>query len=151
MKKFKLTILLVFITNIIVSQENPIYDSILAKKLDADEYGMKQYIFVILKSGKNQNTNKQFIDSCFASHMDNIKNQVKLGKLIVAGPIFKNEKSYRGIFILNVKTFEEANEILKHDLAIKEELLEVELFKWYGSAALPEYLESSDKIWKKSH
>jgi len=26
--------------------------------------------------------------------------------------------------------------------------LDFELYKWYGSAALPEYIEFSDKIWK---
>jgi len=26
--------------------------------------------------------------------------------------------------------------------------LDMELFSWYGSAALPEYLPFSDKIWK---
>ena len=28
------------------------YDSVLAKKLQADEYGMKSYVFIILKKGK---------------------------------------------------------------------------------------------------
>jgi hypothetical protein len=81
--------------------------------------------------------------------MNNIKHQVKQGKMIVAGPLVKNEKNYRGIFILNTNSFEETKEILKDDLAISEKILEIELFNWYGSAALPEYLESSERIWKK--
>ncbi len=32
---------------------------------------------------------------------------------------------------------------------IKADLLDVELYDWYGSAALPEYLDASDKIWKE--
>lgn len=68
--------------------------------------------------------------------------------MIVAGPLGKNDNTYRGIFILNVITFEEAEKLLQNDSAIKEGLLDLELYKWYGSAALQEYLEFSDKIWK---
>ena len=68
---------------------------------------------------------------------------------MVAGPLGKNDKTYRGIFILNVKTFEEANLLLQTDPTIKEKILEAELYNWYGSAALPAYLEESDKVWKE--
>lgn len=127
---------------------NPNYDSRLAQLLGADDYGMKSYILVILKTGSNQSTDKTFINNCFKGHLDNINKLVKEGQLIVAGPFGKNGKSYRGIFILDVTTFEEAEMLLNTDPAIKESLLDVELYNWYGSAALPEYLEFSDKIWK---
>ena len=129
-------------------QENPKYDSALAKKLGADDYGMKSYILVILKTGTNTSTDKDEIQQSFAGHMENIGRLVDMGKLIVAGPMGKNEKTYRGIFILDVATMEEAKELLETDPAIKNNFLEPELYKWYGSAALPEYLEASDKIWK---
>lgn len=64
------------------------------------------------------------------------------------GPLGKNENTYRGIFILNVATIDAAQKLLKTDPAIKEGLLDAELYNWYGSAALPEYLKASDKIWK---
>src|SRR5437868_2931937 len=131
--------------------QNKNYDEVLAKKLGADEYGMKSYIFVILKSGSNTNTDKKYIDSCFAGHMKNIGKLVEEGKLIVAGPLGKNDKNYRGIFIFNVKTIEEANKLMEGDAAIKEKLLEAELYNWYGSAALSEYLPAHKKIEKKSH
>jgi uncharacterized protein YciI len=127
---------------------NPHYDSTLAAKLGADDYGMKNYVFVILKTGSNETSDKEFRDSCFTGHLKNIKRLVKDGKLIVAGPMVKNERSYRGIFILDVPTLEEAEILLETDPAIKAEFLEPELFIWYGSAALPEYLEISDKVWK---
>ncbi len=129
---------------------NPKYDSTLAIKLGADEYGMKNYILVMLKTGSNKTTDKVMIDSCFNGHMANINRLVYLEKLIVAGPLDKNDKTYRGIFILNVSTIEEANTLLQTDPAVKEKLLEAELYKWYGSAALSEYLDASDKIWKKN-
>ncbi len=127
---------------------NPNYDSTLAKKFGADDYGMKTYILVILKTGSNSTENKVLRDSLFAGHLKNINRLVELNKLIVAGPLVKNEKTYRGIFILNVKTFEEANQLLETDPAVKEKLLDAELYQWYGSAALPDYLKASEKVAK---
>ena len=128
---------------------NPKYDADLAKKLGADDYGMKSFIFVILKTGTNTSENKTNKDKAFAGHMNNINKLVKENKLIVAGPMGKNDKSYRGIFILNVATKEEAKKLLQSDPAIKAKYLEPELYEWYGSAALSEYLKASDKVWKK--
>ena len=83
--------------------------------------------------------------------MDNINRLVKENKLIVAGPFGKNDKNYRGLFILNnIKTMEEAKDLLQTDPAIKSGLLDFEIFTWYGSAALPEYLPFSEKIWKSN-
>jgi uncharacterized protein YciI len=127
---------------------NPDYDSKLAKKLGADDFGMKPYILVILKTGLNQTTDKTLINNCFRGHLDNINRLVKDGIMIVAGPVDKNHNNYRGIFILNVTTSEEAERLIQTDPAIKEGLLEAEFYNWYGSAALPEYLKYSDKIWK---
>ena len=127
---------------------NPNYDPELATRLGADDYGMKKYILVILKTGANQTTDKTLINDLFRGHLDNINRLVKEGKLIVAGPMGKNDKNYRGIFILTETTVEAAKELLKTDPAIKEGLLDAELYIWHGSAALPEYLEFSDKIWK---
>ena len=140
---------IVFCINVSFAQKtNPNYDAELATKLDADDYGMKNFVFVILKTGTNESTNKTFKDSCFTGHMNNINRLVKEKKLIVAGPMAKNEKSYIWIFILDVATIEEANTLLQTDPAIKAKFLEPELYVWYGSAALPEYLEASDKVWK---
>jgi uncharacterized protein YciI len=80
--------------------------------------------------------------------MENINRLVEEKKLIVAGPLGKNDKTYRGIFILDVPTVEEAGKLVQTDPAVKAKLLDVELFPWYGSAALAQYLPASDKIWK---
>ena len=66
----------------------------------------------------------------------------------MAGPFGKNDSGFRGLFIINVPTIAEANKLLETDPAIKANLLKAELYPWYGSAALPEYLEAHDKIWK---
>lgn len=149
MKTLYSTAVILFSFISIYSQtSNPKYDSTLAKSLGADEYGMKSYTLVILKTGTNNTTDKAVLDSCFSGHFENINKLVEQKKLIVAGPLGKNEKTYRGIFILNTADFEEANEMLKGDPTITEKILEAELYNWYGSAALPVYLDTSDKIWK---
>lgn len=128
---------------------NPNYDKPLAEKLGGDDYGMKSYFFVILKTGTNTTTDKEVISKSFRGHLENIQELVQEGKLIVAGPLGKNENNYRGIFILsNIDSTDEARELLFTDPAIKNGLLDFEIFAWYGSAALPEYLPVSDKIWK---
>lgn len=129
---------------------NPKYDTELAKKLGADDYGMKRYIMVILKTGTNTTATKKQTDSLFAGHMKNIKHLVETNKLVVAGPLGKNDKTYRGIFILNTASIDEAKQILETDPAVKAKLLDAELYNWYGSAALPEYLPSSEKVGKYS-
>lgn len=131
------------------AQTNPNYDEKLAKELNADDYGMKPYYFIILKSGNNTDTLHR--NESFVQHLKNINRLVKEQKLVVAGPMMKNDKNYRGIFIFqNIKTEDELKAILDSDLAIKNKFLDYEFYNWYGSAALPTYLENSDKIWKKN-
>lgn len=143
-----LVLTLILILNITSAAQNPNYDSTLAKSLGSDDYGMKGYTLVLLKTGSNTTTDRDFINKCFTGHMNNINRLVELGKLIVAGPLGKNDKTYRGIFILNTTDLKEAEGMLQTDPAIKEKLLEAEVYNWYGSAALPVYLDASDKIWK---
>lgn len=130
--------------------QNSQYNDSLAKKLGADEYGMKPYILVILKTGSNTSADKHTVDSCFRGHMQNMERLVQAKLLVVAGPISRNEKKVRGIFILNLNSQEEALNVLQTDPAIHAKLLEPELYNWYGSAALPVYLETADKIWKSN-
>jgi uncharacterized protein YciI len=129
--------------------DNPNYNKALADSLGGDDYGMKMYVLVILKTGTNKIERKETVDSLFKGHMANMGRMASIGKLVVAGPMKKNDKMYRGIFILNVKTLEEANELLATDPAIKEKLLDAELYQWYGSSALPMYLPFHDKVGKK--
>lgn len=129
--------------------ENPRYDAELAAALGADDYGMKSYVLVVLTTGSNTDSDQATIGKAFAGHMSNMERLVREGKLLVAGPIMKNDHNYRGIFILDVATQDEARELLETDPAIAAKFLEPLLFNWYGSAALSEYLDASDKIWKK--
>lgn len=130
------------------AQEKPKYDEALAKKLGADNYGMKTYVLVMLKTGANTTATKKETDSLFKGHMSNMGILTKENKLIVAGPMAKNDKQYRGIFILNTKSIEEAKTWLATDPAINSKLLDFDIFNWYGSAALSEYLPFHDKVQK---
>jgi uncharacterized protein YciI len=135
---------------IIAQSPNPKYDKAFADSLGASEYGLKKYVMVILRTGSNKTTDKRFIDSCFKGHFSNMGVMNKAGKLVVAGPFGKNDKNYRGIFILNVPTIEEAKELVKNDSAVKENLLEPEFIIWNGSAALPMYLMYHEKVQKNN-
>lgn len=149
MKYIVLLYMLIFTESIGVSQAlNPNYDPQLAIKLGADDYGMKNYILVILKTGKAKIENKDTLNALFKGHMTNIQKLVKEGLLFVAGPFGQNELTYRGLFILNVKTKEEAQALCDTDPAIKAGVFDVDLIPWYGSAALGEYIKISEKVAK---
>jgi uncharacterized protein YciI len=150
MKKFILLIILCILATGLYAQNKPAYDKALADSLGADEYGMKMYVLVILKTGPNQFIAKERSDSLFRGHLENINRLVAAKKLIVAGPLGKNDKNYRGIFILSA-TMDEVNALLQTDPVIREKLIEAEVYPWYGSAALGEYLKYHDKIEKTRH
>lgn len=110
---------------------------------------MKSYFLVMLKTGTNTNADKELTSTSFRGHLDNIGELVKQGKLVVAGPLAANEQGYRGIFILNdIPAMADAKTLLQSDPAIRNGLLDYDIYTWYGSAALPEYLPVADRIWK---
>ncbi len=129
--------------------QNKGFDQKLADSLGADQYGMKTYYLVILKKGKAEITDKAKKSELMKGHMENIGKLAKEGKLIVAGPMLEqNDKNYSGIFIINAKTKEEAEGLVLTDPSVKSGIFDVEIYKWYGSAALPLYLKSHDKVTK---
>lgn len=149
MKKILLLSVLLSVSTVLSAQdENPAYNPELATQLGADDYGMKWYVLVILKTGTNTTLEKPVLDSLFAGHMQTIRQLSDQGKLIVAGPIARNANAYRGIFILDAATLEEANQLLLNDPTIRENVLSADLYRWYGSAALPVYIETHEKIGK---
>ena len=124
------------------------YDSVLAKKLDADDYGMKQYVMAFLKSGPNRSHDSISRANLQRAHLDNIKKMAEDGKLVLAGP-FLDDNEVRGIYIFNVKTVEEAEKLTNTDPAIQAGTLIMELHPWYGSAALMQVNETGLKIAKE--
>mgnify|MGYP002479006964 FL=1 len=123
------------------------YDASLAKKLGADEYGMKNYVFCILKTGPKDVSIKDEKQRAgiFAGHMANMKRLADAGKLVVSGPFGKNDRSYRGIFV-----FDEAEKLVAADPVITSGMMTAELTLWYGSAALLQVNENHKKVAAKS-
>ena len=149
MKKSIIFLLLFSFSTALFSQETAsTFDEKLAKSLQADDYGMKQYVFCLLKTGSNTNATKEETQKLFEGHMANINRLAKEGKLVVAGPFMKNDKNYRGIYIFNASSLEEAKTFVATDPAVQSKLLEAELTLWYGSAALQETLKIHDKVAK---
>jgi uncharacterized protein YciI len=125
------------------------FNSGLAARLGADDYGMKTYIFVILKSGKAKIEDAETRKKLSEGHLKNIVRLSEEGKLVMAGPFLQAGEN-RGIYVFDVRTVEEAEKLVATDPAIKAGLFDVEMFRWYGSAALPELSEIHKKIQKKN-
>jgi len=148
--KFIYTIFLLFIMGAKANAQTPGgYDSLLAKKLHADAYGMKKYILVLLKTGPTSITDKAKRDSFFMGHMKNIQRLASENKLILAGPLGKNDNAYEGIFVLNTDSMKEAGQMLETDPAVHSGLLASELYLWYASAAVQEIPGMHEKIQKE--
>ena len=144
----KFTLLLFTITLCAVSQTKVTYDETLAKKLKADDYGMKKYVMAFLKAGPNRSQDSATAAKLQAAHMANIVRMADAGDLVVAGP-FLDGGDIKGIYIFNVETVEKAKELTETDPAIKAGRLMMELHTWYGSAAMMQINETHKKIQKK--
>lgn len=149
----KLTALLVVLffanTHAKAQSTNNNYDSVLAKKLNADAYGMKKYYLVLLKTGPANITDKVKRDSIFTGHMKNIQWLASQNKLVIAGPFGKNDNNYEGIFILNTDNKKEAEAMIETDTAVHSKVLVAEYYLYYGSASLQQIPELHNKIQQK--
>jgi uncharacterized protein YciI len=130
------------------AQTKPAFDAALAKKLGADDYGMRQYVMAFLKTGPTKITDKAELAKLQNAHLQNIERLAKEGKLAVAGP-FMDDKGIEGIFIFNVKTVEEARALTETDPGIKAGVFAMELHPFYCSAALVDVAAIHEKIQKK--
>lgn len=133
----------------LATAETPAFDPELAKKLGADERGMRMYVLCILKTGpKDAEIKGDERKAIFAGHFANIKRLADEGKLAVAGPFGKNDKSYRGLYIFNVTTIEDAEKLVVLDPAVKAGVFTPDLTLWYGSAAMLVVNETHKRIEK---
>jgi len=131
--------------------EKPKFNQELATSLGADKYGMKAYTIVMLTSGSAKIDDKAKMAELMKGHISNIGKLADEGKIIVAGPFLeKNKENYRGMFIFNTKSKEEAEQWVKTDPAVQAGVFSYEIFPWYGSAALPTYLEHHKEISKEN-
>ncbi|HKI95290.1 MAG TPA: YciI family protein [Gemmatimonadales bacterium] len=111
------------------------FDSALAARLGADEYGMHQYVMAFLKAGPNRSQDSTTAAELQRAHLANISRMAREGTLVLAGP-FLDDGEVRGIYVFNVESVDSARALTATDPAIKAGRLVMELHPWYGSAAL---------------
>ncbi len=129
-------------------QQKGSFDPVLAEQYGADEYGMKKYVFAFLKRGPNQDLDSVQKAELQMAHLRNINRMAEEGKLVLAGPFFGND-DLRGIYVFNVGSLAEAEELTGTDPSIQAGLLTMELKEWYGSAALLGVNEIHESLMKK--
>jgi uncharacterized protein YciI len=124
------------------------YDETLAGRLGADEYGMRHYVLVVLKTGPNKMPAGPERDEMYRGHFANMKRLSEEGKLVLAGPL-DGVDGWRGLFVFAVGDIEEARKLAASDpVLIKGEMV-AEYHKYYGSAAVMLVREVHDKLAKK--
>ena len=101
------------------------------------EAKIKQFWLVMIKTGPKD---KEITDSTerskiFAGHFSNMTRLHKEGILKVAGPFGKNDFTWRGLFILDCKTKEEAENYVKTDPAIAAGVFVVDIVPWFSEAS----------------
>jgi uncharacterized protein YciI len=121
-----------------MAQEPPAasFDPALAKRLGADEHGMRRYVLVVLKSGPKRVPEGEQRKAMFAGHFANMERLSKEGKLVLAGPFLDDPTGWRGLFVFAVSDVEEAKRLVATDPVIVQGEMVAEYHPWYSSAAV---------------
>lgn len=127
----------------------PGYDAALATQTGADDYGMRNYVLVILKTGPTPLPKGEKRDEMFKGHFANMERLANAGKLAVAGPL-DGVDGWRGLFIFAVKDIDEAKRLTETDPVIINGEMVAEYHKHYASAALMLVNETHKKLGRKS-
>lgn len=127
----------------------PGFDAELAKATGADDYGMRSYVLVVLKTGPTPMPAGKERDEMFKGHFANMNRLAGEGKLVLAGP-FDGVNGWRGLFIFAVADIEEAKRLTATDPVISSGEMVAEYHKYYGSAALMLVNDTHKKLGRKS-
>lgn len=128
----------------------PAFDAALAKQTGADDYGMRRYVLVILRTGPTKVADPEQRKAMFAGHMANIQRLAKDGKLALAGPFGDKAGDWRGLFVFAVDSVEEARALVATDPVIARGEMVAEYHSWYGSAATMLVNDLHDRLAKKA-
>ncbi len=98
------------------------------------EEKVKQFWLVVLKTGP---MDKEITDTLrrkeiFAGHFSNMERLYNEGILKAAGPFGKNEFTWRGLFILDCKTREDAENYVKTDPAVAAGVFITDIVPWFS-------------------
>ena len=149
MKKLFFILVMAIGATTVAQTPNPEYDQALATRLGGNANGMKNYVLVILKTGDKIIADEKQRSEIFAGHMKNIQRMAAEGKLAVAGPFGKNDSNFRGLYIFNVASIDEAKALVNTDPAVTSGLMTGEFYPWFGSAAMGEVNNVHNKIIKE--
>jgi uncharacterized protein YciI len=133
----------------VAAQDKPAvqYDAELAKSLGANDMGMHNYVFVILKTGPNKMPEGEGRKKMFAGHFANMGRLAAEKKLVLAGPL-DGVEGRRGIFVFNTPDIEEAKKFVATDPVIINGEMVAEYHKFFASAALMAVNDIHAKIQK---
>lgn len=122
--KYRFIFLLLLITFQISAQD---------VKPEAKTPSIDKYWFVMIKTGLNTSLDSLQRNELFKGHMANMQRLADDGILKIAGPFGKNEFQWRGIFIFDCKTLQEAEQYVNTDPAVKAGLFAVDIVPWYSA------------------
>lgn len=128
--------------------DNPAFDAALAARLGADDYGMRPYVLVILKTGPTPLPAGPERDEMFRGHFANMKRLGDEGKLVLAGPL-DGVDGWRGLFVFAVRDVDEARRLAATDPVLAKGEMVAEFHRYYGSAALMGVREVHEKLGRK--
>ena len=98
---------------------------------------IKQFWLVILKTGPKDKVITDSVErsKIFAGHFSNMKRLHEEGILKAAGPFGENDFTWRGLFILDCKTKEGAENFVKTDPSIAAGIFIVDIVQWWSEAS----------------
>jgi uncharacterized protein len=146
-----LLLILLLLAGPLAAQEStlsPAFDAEMAARLRADAYGMATYYAAFLQPGPHRDQEEATVMAIQKGHMDHIRAMSESGKLVLAGP-FLDGSTFRGIFILDVASAEEARALCDADPAVQSGRLQALIIPWYGTAALREVPDIHRRIQEK--
>lgn len=124
------------------------FDAALAERLGADDYGMRSYVLVILKTGPTPVAEGPARKAMFAGHFANMKRLAEQGTLVLAGPL-DGVDGWRGLFVLAVDGIEAAKAAVATDPVVVAGEMVPEFHTWYGSAGVMAIPDLHARIAKK--
>lgn len=99
-----------------------------------DEPRVKQFWMVILKTGPQDKTitDSTQRSKLFAGHFSNMEKLYNDGLLKAAGPFGKNDFTWRGLFIMDCGTREEAENHVKTDPTVAAGVFIYDIVPWWS-------------------
>lgn len=98
--------------------------------------GMGEYVLGLLYKGPKWSADSSDeTKRLLAGHLESIQKMVAAGTLAFAGPT-DGTGDLRGVFVFNLKSVREAEEVVKADPAIRAGRLRAEFHMWYAPAGL---------------